>query len=121
MVAGEIEIDGKAGGDTMNCTDAECELRVAVSVTVVGAGTWPVCIWNCIHAVLPGMLIVAGTMAAGSELEREIVAPPEGTAPLSCNITNVQSPLNKCSLAGVSETGPGAAELTVKGVVADHL
>ena len=46
MVAGEIVSDRKEGGCKVNCAEAEVELSVAVSVTGVGALTWPACTWN---------------------------------------------------------------------------
>ena len=57
-------IDLSDGGWTLNCTVACPELRLAVRVTGVAEVTCPVWIWNCIHAVLPGMLTEAGTDAA---------------------------------------------------------
>ena len=94
MVEGESVIDLSDGGSTLNCTVADPELSVAVSVTGVADVTWPACIWNCIHAVLPGMVIVAGTAtAAGFELERLIIEPDAGAAPLSCTCTHVVLPL----------------------------
>ena len=94
MLAGEIVSDFNEGGCKVNCVDAEAELSVAVSVTGAGAVTWPACTWNCVHAVLPGIAIVAGTgTAPGFELLRLIVAPPEPTAAVSCTATNAVSPL----------------------------
>jgi hypothetical protein len=94
IVAGEIVSDFNEGGCKVNCAEAEAELRVAVSVTGVGAVTWPACSWNCVHAVLPGIAIVAGTgTAPGLELLKLIVAPPDGTAAVSCTATKVVSPL----------------------------
>lgn len=82
------------GGNTLNCTIAWPELSVAVRVTGIGEVTCPVCIWNCIHAVLPGMFTEAGTgAAAGFELVRLMTAPPAGAAALSCTCTQVVSPL----------------------------
>ena len=78
MLAGVRVIDLRDGGITLNCTVAWPELSVAVRVTGVAEVTCPVCIWNCIHAVLPGMLTEAGTgAAAGFELLRLMTAPPE--------------------------------------------
>jgi hypothetical protein len=94
MVDGEIVSDFNEGGCKVNCAEAEAELSVAVSVTGVGAATWPACTWNCIHAVLPGIVIVAGTGSAPElELLKLIVAPPDGTAAVSCTATKVVSPL----------------------------
>ena len=94
IVAGEIVSDFNEGGCKVNCADAEPELSVAVSVTGVGAVTCPACTWNCIQAVLAGIVIVAGTgNAPGLELLRLIVAPPAGTAAVSCTATDVVSPL----------------------------
>ena len=94
MVGAFIEMDLSDGGNTLNCTLACPELSVAVRVTGDGEVTCPTCIWNCIHAVLPGMLTEAGTgAAAGLELVRLITAPAAGAAPLSCNCTHVVLPL----------------------------
>src|SRR3954469_18969119 len=82
------------GGSTLNCTEADPELSVAVIVTGVGAVTCPACIWNCIHAVLPGMVTVAGTGAAfGSELVRLITEPAAGAPLVSWSCTHVLLPL----------------------------
>ena len=87
-------MDLSDGGRTLNCTLAWPELSVAVRVTGVDEVTWPACIWNCIHAVLPGMLTEAGTgAAAGLELVRLMTAPPAGAAALSCICTQVVLPL----------------------------
>jgi len=65
-----------------------------VIVTGVCVVTCPAFIWNCIHAVLAGMVTVAGTGAAlGSELLRLMTAPLEGAAVLSWICTNVELPL----------------------------
>jgi hypothetical protein len=94
MVLGDIVNDFNEGGCKVNCAEAEAELSVAVSVTGVGAVTWPACTWNCVQAVLPGIVIVAGTGSApGLELLRLIVAPPAGAAAVSCTATQVVSPL----------------------------
>lgn len=94
MVDGEIVSDLNEVGCKVNCVEAEAELSVAVIVTGVGAVTWPACTWNCIHAVLPGIVIVAGTgTAPGLELVKLIVAPPAGTAAVSCTKTRAVSPL----------------------------
>ena len=70
MLEGEIDNDFSAGGVTVIRPDADFELSVAVIVASTGAGTCPACIWNWVHAVLPGILIDAGTGAAlASELE----------------------------------------------------
>src|SRR6185503_17878966 len=121
MVLGEIVSDFNEGGCKVNCAEAELELSVAVSVTGVGAVTCPACTWNCIHAVLPGIVTVAGTgTAPGFELLMLIVAPPAGTAAVNCTATTVVSPLYSGSLASVTETGTGGAELMVNVPVADH-
>ena len=94
MVPGEIISHFNEGGLKVNCAEAEPELSAAVSVTGVGAITCPACTWNCIQAVLPGIVIVAGTgTAPGFELLRLIVAPPAETAAVSCTATQVVSPL----------------------------
>src|SRR6185369_9984417 len=77
MVDGEIVSDFNEGGCKVNCAEAEAALSVAVSVTGAGALTCPACTWNFVHAVLPGIVIVAGTgTALWLELLRLIVAPP---------------------------------------------
>ncbi len=94
MVPAFIVIDLSDGGSTLNCTLACPELSVAVRVTGVDDVTCPAWIWNCIHAVLPGMFTEVGTgAAAGFELVRLITAPAAGAAPLSCNCTHVVLPL----------------------------
>ena len=94
MVLGEIVTDFNEGGCKVNCAEAELELSVAVSVTGVGVVTCPACNWNCIQAVLPGIVTVAGTgTAPGFELLMLIVAPPAGTAAVNCTSTKVVSPL----------------------------
>ena len=94
MVAGEIVSDFNEGGCKVNCAEAEAELSAAVIVTGVGVDTWPACTWNCVQAALPGIAIVGGTgTAPGLELLRLIVAPPAGTAAVSCTATQVVSPL----------------------------
>ena len=94
MVAGVSTTELREGGRTLNCTLACPELSVAVRVTGVDEVTWPACIWNCIHAVLPGMLTDAGTGAArGLELVRLMTEPPAGAALVSCICTQVVLPL----------------------------
>jgi hypothetical protein len=121
IVLGEIVSDFNDGGCKVNCDEADLELSVAVSVTGVGAVTCPACTWNCIQAVLPGIVTVAGTGSTlGFELLRLIVAPPDATAAVNCNSTHVDSPLKSGSLASATETGVGGAELMVNVPVADH-
>ncbi len=94
IVDGVSTMELREGGSTLNWRLAWPELSVAVSVTGVGEVTWPACIWNCIHAVLPGMLTDAGTGAArGLELVRLMTAPPAGAALVSCICTQVVLPL----------------------------
>ena len=94
IVAGEIVTDFNEVGCNVNCAEADAELSDAVSVTGVATLTCPACTWNCIQAVLPGIVIVAGTdTAPGLELLRVIVAPPAGAAAVSCTMTQVDSPL----------------------------
>jgi hypothetical protein len=94
MELGEIVSDFNDGGCTVNCAEAELAFNVAVSVTGVAAVTCPACTWKCIHAVLPGMVTVAGTGSTpGLELLRLIVAPPGPTAAVNCTATKVVSPL----------------------------
>src|SRR6476469_4733678 len=76
---GEIEIDFSDGGSTVSCPVALAPFTVAVMVTGVDETTWPACIWNWSHPILPGMVTVAGTGAAfGSELGRLMTAPLAG-------------------------------------------
>src|SRR6185295_8188052 len=92
MLLGEIASDFNDDGCKVNCTEAEPELSVAVSVTGAGAVTCPACTWNCIQAVLPGIVTVAGTgTTLGFELLMLIVAPPDGTAAVNCTATQVIS------------------------------
>src|SRR5436309_2246227 len=85
IVDGVSTMELRDGGSTLNWMLACPELSIAVRVTGVGEVTWPACIWNCIHAVLPGMLTDAGTGAArGLELVRLMTAPPAGAALVSC-------------------------------------
>src|SRR5689334_3658361 len=56
IVAGVSTTELRDGGSTLNCTLACPELSAAVRVTGVDEVTWPACIWNCIHAVLAGIL-----------------------------------------------------------------
>src|ERR1041384_5493957 len=57
MVLGEIVNDFNEGGCTVNCAEAEPELIAAVIVTGVGWVTCSACTWNCIQAVLPGIVM----------------------------------------------------------------
>ena len=69
----------------MNWSVVETPLSVAVIVTGVGTVTCPSGIWKSVQAK-PGIVIVAGTGAtAGFELVRVTVAPPAGTAAVSCS------------------------------------
>jgi len=121
MLLGVIESDFSDGGCTMNWTEAVPPLSVAVSVTGVGATTWPACIWNCVQAMLPGIVIVDGTDAAlGFELVMPMRAPLAGTAAVSCTATHVVSPLVSGSVASVIDTGLGGAELIVNERGVDH-
>ena len=114
MLLGVIESDFSDGGCTMKWTEAVPELSVAVSVTGVGATTCPACIWNCVQPVLPGIVIVDGTGAAlGFELVMPMRAPLAGTPAVSCNMTQVVSPLESGSRASVTDTGVAGAELIV--------
>lgn len=114
-VVGEIESDFNVGGITVNCAEAEPEFKVAVMVTGVWAVTCPAVIWNCIHAVFPGMVTVAGTGAAlGSELLRLMTVPPEGAAVLSWICTQVVLPLYRGLLVNARDTGVAGSWLMVK-------
>src|SRR5712691_1257984 len=120
MVLGVIDSDFSAVGWTVRSPEAEPPLSVAVIVTGVGEVTWPACITNCVHAMLAGMVIVAGTGAAlGFELVR-LMFVAVGGAPESCSWTQVESPLVSGFVVNETETGLGGAELTVKVRVADH-
>ena len=100
MVLGEIVNDFNEGGRNVNCTEAEPELSDAVSVMGVGAVTCSARTWNCIQAVLPGIVTVAGTgTALGFELLILIEAPPAETPAVSCTATKTVSPLKSGSLA----------------------
>jgi len=94
IVAGETDTDCSDGGSTVSWSVAVLPLSVAESVTGVGAVTCPVWTVNWVHAMLPGMAIEAGSgTALGFELARAIVAPPAGTAAVSCTAIQVPSPL----------------------------
>src|SRR6185369_7335454 len=58
MLDGEIVNAFNEGGCKVNCATAEAPLSEAVIVTGVDAVTCPACTWNCVQAVLAGMLIV---------------------------------------------------------------
>src|SRR5258708_4648675 len=91
-------------GDSVN----EVGRRCAVSV-------------NCVQAVLPGIVSVAGTGAAlGLELVSATVAPAAGTAAVSCTATQVPSPLYIGLVVEVSDTGVGGAELMLNVPVDDQ-
>jgi hypothetical protein len=93
-VTGEMESDLRDGGRTCSCDDADPELSEAVMVTGVSVVTWPAFIWNCIHAVLPGIVTVAGTGAAsGSELVNVMTAPLDGAAVVNWICIQVGLPL----------------------------
>jgi len=114
MLLGVIESDFSDGGCTMNVTAAVPALSAAVSVTGVGATTCPAWIMNCVQAMSPGIVIVGGTDAAlGFELVMLMMAPLAGTAADSWTATEVESPLESGSVASVTDTGLGGAELIV--------
>src|SRR2546422_2289090 len=105
MVLGVIDSDFSAVGCTVRSPEAEPPLSVAVIVTGVGEGTWPACIMNCVHAMLAGMVIVAGTGAAlGFELVRLMFVAVGGGAENSS-----WSPVGWPPVNGgvVNETGKG--------------
>ena len=84
-------------------------MSVAVIVTRVGDATCPACIWNCVQAMLAGIVIVAGTGAAlGFELVRLIFV-GLGGAPESCTWTQVESPLVSGLAVNVTPTPAWAA------------
>src|SRR5689334_15168573 len=86
MEVGLMMSDLSEGGIRLNCAVAVPELSVAVIVTGVGETTCPAVIWNCVNAVLPGMVTVVGTgTAVGFELVRLITVPAAGAAPESCS------------------------------------
>jgi hypothetical protein len=119
---GEIEIDFKDGGSTVSCPVALAPFTVAVMVTGVDETTWPACIWNCNHPILPGMVTVAGTGAAfGSELVKLITAPPAGAADDNCTETQVVLPLYKGLAVKPNAIGVAGAELTVKDPLPENL
>ena len=93
-VVGDMESDWRDGGRTVSCAVADPELSEAVMVTGVSVVTWPAFSWNCIHAVFPGIVTVAGTGAAFvSELVKLMTAPPDGTAVVNWICTHVELPL----------------------------
>src|SRR5450432_122211 len=121
MVPGAMMSEFSDGGSRVNCTAADAEFRVAVSVTTVGEVTCPVVIWNCVQAVLPGIATVAGTGAAAEfELERLTVAPVAATAEVSCTATQEVLPLYSGLLTTVTDTGVGGAEGMVNDRAAEN-
>src|SRR5437867_10753060 len=113
IVLGVIDSDFSAVGCTVRSPEAEPPLSVAVIVTGVGEVTWPACIMNCVHAMLAGIVIVAGTGAAlGFELVR-LMFVAVGGGPESCSWIHVESPLVSGLVVNETETGLGGAELTV--------
>lgn len=89
-------------------------------VTGVGEVTCPARIWNCVQAMLAGIVIVAGTgAAAGFELVRLIVVAFGGAA-VSCSWTQVVSPLVSGLTVNTTETGLAGALLIVNVPVAEN-
>ena len=118
---GDTDSDFSAVGCTVSWPEAEAALSDAVIVTGVGDVTCPACIMNCAHAVLPGIVIVAGTGAAlGFELVRLMTAPLAATPAVSCTATQVDAPLVSGFVAKVTDTGVGGAELMANVPVVDH-
>ena len=133
MVAPPVAITGadckgsllSVGGSTLNWPEAVPPLNVALSVTGVESVTCPIGISKMARAKPPGSVIVGGTGARpGFELLRATVAPPAGTAALSCTETKRRTPLyTTCGVATPSseiDTGTGGAELMVNVPVVDQ-
>jgi hypothetical protein len=112
------------GGRSVNWLEADTPLSVAVSVITVGDVTCPNLIGNSAQACPPSIENVEGTGArAGCELASAIVAPPDGTAALSCSASLRSAPLYSNASAPPrteKETGVAGAELIVKRPVADQ-
>ena len=110
---GEIVSDFSAVGCTVSVPDADLPLTEAVIVAGVGDVVWPACIWNCVHAVLAGITIDAGTGATdGFELVNAIAVVDDG-ADVSWTATHVVLPLVSGSVVNETDSGVGGAELTV--------
>jgi hypothetical protein len=76
---------------------------------------------NCAHAVLAGMLSVAGTGSSdGFELAMFTVAPDEPTAFVSCTCAHAESPETSDSFVTVIDTGRGGPAGTTNERDADH-
>jgi hypothetical protein len=121
IVLGEMDSEPSAGGSTVSWMEAVPPLSVAEIVTGVGDVTCPACNVNCVHALLPGIVSVAGTgTTLGLELVNAMVAPAAGTAAVSCTATQAPSPLYIEFVAEVSDTGVGGAELMLNVPVDDQ-
>src|SRR5712691_11172808 len=114
----------RVGGRKVNWFETDTPLSVAVRVTSVGTLTGPTFVGNCAQAMLPGIVIVGGTGARlGCELDKATVAPPAGTAALSCTATMPEAPLymNNSGLPrGAIDTGVAGAELIENVPTADQ-
>src|SRR2546425_10452136 len=113
------------GGITVNWPEAEAPLSVALSVTGVERVTCPIGISKLARAEPPGSVIVGGTGARpGFELLKATVAPPAGTAALSCTEAKRRAPLyptcGGSMPSNAIDTGAGGAELIVNVPVVDH-
>src|SRR3954469_551278 len=118
---GNPSTEARDGGLTVNVVVVDVELIVAVSVTEVGAVTWPAVRKNSVHDVLPWTATDAGTGAAVAfELLRLIVPPDDGTADVSWRSTAVSWPLAGEGLVRVIEATFGAPEAIVNVPVVDH-
>src|SRR6476619_5867814 len=108
-------------GCTVTTCEVVAELSVADSVTAVASVTCCDVTMNCAHAVLAGMLSVAGTGSTdGFELAMLIVAPEEPAAFVSCTCAHAESPGNIGFFVTVIETGRGGPAGTVNDRAADH-
>ena len=117
---GEIVSDCNAVGCTVSVPDAVLPFRDAVIVAGVGDVVWPACTWNCVHAVLAGIRIDAGTGTTdGFELANATEVAVDG-ADVSWIATHVVFPLVSGSVANDTDTGTGGAELTVNVRGDDH-
>ena len=118
--AGEIVSDFNAVGCTVSVPDADLPFSDAVIVAGVGDVAWPACIWNCVHAMLAGITMEAGTGATdGFELVNATAVVVDG-ADVSWTATQVVLPLVSGSTVNETDTGVGGAELTVNVPGDDH-
>src|SRR3954469_19326926 len=112
-----VDVDGvhscfSDAGCTRMETDVDDDPSLALTVTVVGLVTCPVCVGNGANSVATPAATVtdAGTgKAAGLLLVRATTDPPAGAAPLSCTWPSSSSPLNGAVRVKVIDVTAGGA------------